>query len=124
MLKKIQDEDGNPGVGLVKHLLTYGQQQGFTVILEGILSNLKYGEMLREFIATFDKSYVYYFDIPFEETLRRHTLRHKVNDFGEDEMRDWWKEKDYLNVPGERILGQELSEDEVVELILKDVEHS
>lgn len=39
--------------------------------------------------------YTYYFDIPFEVTVRRHSQRH-ISSFGEKQMRSWWKEKDTL----------------------------
>lgn len=56
-------------------------------------------------------------DISFNETLRRHNLRYKNNDFGEVEMREWWKEKDYLGVEGEKTLAEALSEDELARVI-------
>mgnify|MGYP003511359833 CR=1 FL=1 len=31
----------------------------------------------------------YYFDIPFEETVKRHQERH-ITSFGEEKMRSWW----------------------------------
>ena len=37
--------------------------------------------------------YAYYFDIPFEETVRRHNTRDKKQEFGEEDMRRWWREK-------------------------------
>lgn len=118
---KINDKEGHPVVGLIDHLARYCKKQNYDILIEGILSEKKYGEMLRKLISEFDESYVYYMDIPFEETLRRHSLRHKNNDFGEAEMREWWKDKDYLGVEGEKILGEDLSEDELVRLILRDV---
>ena len=118
---KVNDKVGNPVVGLIKRLAVYGKETGYDVVLEGILSKNKYGDMLCSLTEEFDAVYVYYLDIPFEETLRRHNMRHKNSDFGEDEMREWWKEKDYLGVENERILGENLSEDELVEVILSDV---
>lgn len=90
-------------------------------MLEGVLSENKYNDMLRDLMKEFDTTHVYYLDIPFEETLRRHNMRHKNSDFEEAEMRDWWKEKDYLGSKNERILGEDLSAGELVELILGDV---
>lgn len=119
---KLNDKEGHPVVGLIEHLATYGNKQGYDILIEGILSEKKYGVMLRKLISEFNESYVYYMDISFDETLRRHNLRHKSNDFGEAEMQEWWKDKDYLGVEGENILGEELSEDELVRLILRDVQ--
>lgn len=116
---KVKDKEGNPVIGLIEQLALYGKKTGYDVLLEGILSENKYGSMLRNLIGEFDESYVYYMDIPFNETLRRHNLRYKNSDFGEAEMREWWKEKDYLNVEGEKILGETLSEDELVASVLR-----
>lgn len=42
--------------------------------------------------------YAYYFDLPFEETLKRHQTKSNCHEFGEEEMRRWWKEKDFSDV--------------------------
>lgn len=60
--------------------------------------------MLHKLASNFDEVYVYYFDIPFEETLVRHASKSNTHEFGEKEMREWWNEKDYLNMPNEKIL--------------------
>ena len=36
--------------------------------------------------------------IPFEETLKRHQTKPNCNDFGEEAMRRWWREKDFSDV--------------------------
>ena len=36
-------------------------------------------------------------------------------------MREWWIEKDFLGVPGEKILSQDLSIENIVEKILSDM---
>ncbi|MDD3415912.1 MAG: hypothetical protein PHY47_18225 [Lachnospiraceae bacterium] len=43
----------------------------------------------------------YYFDLSFEETLKRHQTKTNCNDFGEKEMRRWWREKDFSDVLNE-----------------------
>jgi thymidylate kinase len=118
---KVEDKEGNPGVGLARQLVLYGKEQGYDVLLEGIFSKKKYGDMFHELLPQFDETFVYYFDIPFEETLRRHSTRDKTHDFGESEMREWWLEKDYLGIEGEQILGADVSEDALVEHILDDI---
>lgn len=62
-----------------------------------------------------------YFDIPFEETVRRHQMRDKCNEFGAEAMRKWWREKDYSDVLDERITGQEYDKDSIVNKIYCDV---
>jgi adenylate kinase family enzyme len=118
---KVHDKAGNPVIGLIERMALYGRDSGYDVIIEGILSEVKYGEMLRSLIPKFDAAYVYYFDIPFEETLRRHTSKPNAHEFGEKEMREWWKEKDYLGVPGERIIDHSMSQEQILSMILEDM---
>ena len=118
---KIEDKEGNPCVGLIENLVLYGKSLGYDIVLEGILSKKKYGDMLHKILNEFDKAYVYYFDISFDETLRRHKLREKSVEFGESEMSEWWKEKDYLGVPSEVVFHDNMTEDDLVKQILYDV---
>lgn len=48
-------------------------------------------------------------------------MKPNSHEFGEKEMQDWWKEKNYLGVRGEKAITEAMSEDEAVALILKDV---
>lgn len=68
-----------------------------------------------------DNIYAYYFDIPFEETVRRHQMRDKRNEFGAEAMRKWWREKDYSDVLDERTIGLECDKDSIVNKIYCDV---
>lgn len=51
---KVDDTEGNPSIDLIYEMCMYGNRMGRTVILEGILSNRKYGAMLRRLMADFD----------------------------------------------------------------------
>ena len=61
--------------------------------------------------------YAYYFDIPFEETVRRHNTRDKKQEFGEEDMRRWWREKDFSSVFNEKIITSDIDADSIVEMI-------
>ncbi len=111
-------------IELIKLIVEFGRRQRRIVILEGILAKKKYGKMLQELIKDFDEAHVYYFDLPFEETLKRHVSKPNAHEFGENEMREWWNEKDYLGVLGEKVLGQELSAQTIVDQIIADVDTS
>ena len=66
--------------------------------------------------------FAYYYDLPFEETLRRHSTKPNRGDFGESEMRRWWREKDFLPQISETVLTQTVGIDEAVSRILHDVQ--
>jgi hypothetical protein cdivTM_05862 len=90
------------------------------VILEGILSSKKYGAMLRQLLNDFQgDKLVYYFDISFEETVRRHATKPNAHEFGELEMRRWWKEKDYLYFENEFLIRNDTSQEDLINMILK-----
>jgi len=117
---RVSDEINNPSGELVSILGMYGNSIGYDVIIEGIFPKEKYESMLKELTEKFNGStHAYYFDISFDETLRRHQT--KSADFGEKEMRDWWREKDYLGTEGEKYISENLSEDEIVDLIYQDI---
>jgi adenylate kinase family enzyme len=117
---KVHDTAGNSATGLIKQMAGYGRDNGYDVIIEGILSEVKYGEMLRSLTSQFEESHVYYMEIPFDETLRRHISKPNAHEFGEKEMREWWKEKDYLNLPGETIIDHLMSEEQILRMMLDD----
>lgn len=106
---------------LIELIVEFGRKQNRVVILEGILSKKKYGTLLGRLAGRFDKTYVYYLDLPFAETLRRHKTKPNAHEFGEKEMREWWNDKDYLGIANEKILTKELSVDDVVNKIIDDM---
>ncbi len=108
-------------IELIELVVEFGRKQERTVILEGIFSVKKYGPMLRKLMSKFDEAHVYYFDLSFEETLVRHASKPNADDYGEKEMREWWNEKDYLGTPGEKILHDGLSIEDIVQGIIKDI---
>ena len=113
----LKERDGidPPALPLIKQMLRYGSENCEVVILEGIFIADWYRELFEAAIEMYGSDiYAYYFDIPFEETLRRHQTRSKAFEFGEDEMREWWKEKDYLDLIKETIITKDKSKDEIV----------
>lgn len=63
------------------------------------------------------KNILHYFDLTFEETLRRHLTRSKCREFGEEAMRRWWREKDFSDVLKEvRITAEKEMEDIVTDI--------
>ena len=119
---RVKDSESNPAIQLIYDLCMYGNNVGYTVILEGILSNKKYGAMLQRLLNDFQgEKLIYYFDVSFEETVRRHATKPNAHEFGESEMRQWWKDQDVLGVPGGRRIGETLAQAESVDMIHRDV---
>lgn len=107
---------------LMISLLKYGKQNSEVTILEGILPSKEYQPLFEAALEEYGQNiYSYYYDLPFEETLRRHGTKPNRNEFGETDMRRWWIEKDYLSSIPQTILKKELSLEDAVERIYRDV---
>lgn len=108
---------------LLIQMLEYGRKNSAVTILEGILYSGYYGPLFQRAIEEYgeDNIYAYYYDLPFEETLRRHDTKPNRFDFGEEDMRRWWNEKDYIGIIPEEIITAEVSLSEAVERIYQAV---
>lgn len=120
---KVHDREGNLSIELIRQIAEYGKGRCKFVIVEGILNESCYGDMLKNLIQFYDqKAFAYYFDLTFEETVSRHHSRAKKNEFGEDSLRTWWHPKDYLGVAGETLLTNDMSQEDILKLILKQLQ--
>lgn len=107
---------------LLLELALYGKSNCNIVILEGILNSKWYKSLFENLLDKFQAQiFAYYFDIPFEETLNRHQQKPNAHEFGEKEMRDWWNEKDLLDIIPEVLLYKELSLNEIVDTMYQDI---
>lgn len=115
-----QDQEAQP---LMKNLLRFGHENCKVTIMDGIYKKEKYEELLYLAKNLYgNEIYAYYFDLPFEETLRRHQTRWKVSEFGEQEMKRWWADRDFIGFISEKVITKELSKDEIVNIIKNDLE--
>ena len=96
---RVKDGENTIALPLMEELMRYGRKNSEIVILEGILNSEWYLRLFELAVDLYDKNvYAYYFDLPFEETLKRHRTKPNCNEFGKEEMRRWWKEKDYVSI--------------------------
>jgi hypothetical protein len=80
-----------------------------------------YGRMLAGLVVDHaDLARAYYLDVPWAETLRRHASKPQAAEYGESEMRDWYRERDLLPGGLEQIVPASSSLDETVRRILAD----
>ena len=115
---RVKDGENTEAISLMKELLAYGREHSDIVILEGIMYADWYKPLFELAIQLYDtKVYAYYFDIPFEETLKRHQTKPNCNEFGEEAMRKWWREKDFSSVFNEKIITSDIDADSIVEMI-------
>lgn len=72
----VNDREDTPALPLMEELLIYGSKHSDFVILEGIMNRVWYKPLFELAVRLYDTEvYAYYFDLTFEETLRRHLTR-------------------------------------------------
>ena len=114
----VSDGPDTPAIPMLKELLRYGKTHCETVILEGIMVADWYHPLFELAKELFGKNiYAYYFDIPFEETIKRHKTRSQSNEFGEEAMREWWVDKDYSDILDETAITADKDQETIVQEI-------
>jgi predicted kinase len=112
------DVDGGIAPALIAPTVRFALDHGYHVVLEGILARERYGAMLTDLRhAHRGRTAVYYLDVSWEETLRRHAGRPQAAEFGAADMRTWWLPRDLLGVAGEQVITEELPLAETVDLV-------
>lgn len=119
---KVKDGENTQAIPLMKELLIYGNNHSDVVILEGIMYADWYKPLFELAGRLYGSNiYAYYFDLSFEETLRRHQTKPNCHEFGEEAMRRWWREKDFSDILNEVSITAEKSMDSIVENIYDTV---
>lgn len=92
---------------------------GYDVILEGILSVRAYGKVLDQIFKEHpSENYMYYFDISLEETLKRHQVRKTAkHKFGEEDMKEWYSAAHSSGHELEQIIPESYSKEETLKFI-------
>ena len=115
---KVKDGENSLAIPLMKELLIYRNTHSNVVILEGIMYADWYKPLFELAVQLYDTEiYAYYFDLPFEETLKRHQTKPNCHEFGEEAMRRWWREKDFSDILNEVSITSEKD----IESIVKDI---
>lgn len=110
---------------LMIELLKYGKAHSEITIMEGVLPAEAFCRLFETALEEYGQNiFAYYYDLPFEETLRRHSTKPNRNDFGEQDMRRWWREKDFLPIISEQVFHKDLSLETVVDMIYNQVSAS
>lgn len=113
------DRPGAANVGLIDLTARYALDAGFHVVVEGILYADHYGEMLARLRADHrGPTHGYYLDIPFQETLARHATRPQASEYGETQMRDWYRPLDLLPGGLETVIRSDSSLHETIDRIM------
>lgn len=117
---KEKETEGNNNIALIKQTVEFALEHRYTVILEGILYFPRYGEMLKTLVEQCPDNYFYYFDVSFDETLKRHATKPNSHEFGEKEMREWYKPRDLTHFETEKVIPESYSLEQTVQFICSE----
>lgn len=106
----------------ISTLLEESLKDSRNVVLEGILGSKRYDSLFASILKKpSSDNYFFYMKVSFEETLRRHKTKPNKHEFGEKEMKEWYKENDLLSCAQEIILPERNSLEENLKIILKTI---
>lgn len=117
---KEKEGAGTDNIDLIEQTVTFALGRGYDAILEGILAADRYGPMLRRLARTPAGSHFYYLDVSFAGTLVRHRSKPNAHEFGEAEMRAWYRENDLLRFTAETVITETSSQQQTVARILAE----
>ncbi|MDO5156795.1 MAG: kinase [Eubacteriales bacterium] len=120
----VKDGKDTLAIPLLMELLRYGRNNSEVVILEGILVADWYRLLFELAVELYGTNiYAYYYDISFEETIKRHQTRSTRCEFGEKTMKSWWVDKDYSEILNEVMITESQSKEEIVQEIYNDIQN-
>ena len=123
IILKENDRPGGVNIGLIDQIARHCLDQGYHVVLDGILYADRYEQMLaglhREHLGI---SCFYYLDVSIEETLRRHAMRPQASEFGPGDMRGWYRPRDLLAAVPEHVIPETSTAQETADVILAETQ--
>lgn len=119
---KQADDPGNPAIGLMDLTARYALDHGYHVVVEGILFSQSHAEMLTALVRDHaGQSVCFYYELSFEETVRRHASKPQAAEYGPDLMQGWYREHDQIPALNETIIGPRDSLDDAVSRMMDAV---
>ena len=116
------DQAGLPNLGLIDVTVRYALDAGYHVILEGTFGAPRYGDMLGRLAGDHrGLTKLYYFDIPLEETQRRHRTK-PVTTVTPEKLGEWYNDRDLLGFVEESIITADESEEQIVARLVSEVD--
>ena len=119
---RVKDQPANPAIGLIDLTTRYALDYGYHVVVEGIMGSKSYGEMLTSLVTDHaGRSACFYYDLEFDETVRRHAGKQNSHEYGPGLMREWYCQSDLIPALQETIHGPEVSLDAAVSMMMDAV---
>lgn len=116
-----RDVPGGANIDLIDQTARLALARGYHTIMEGIFNADHYGAMLTALISDHPgRAFAYFLDVPFPETLRRDAAKTGLLEYGEAEMRQWYRGLDLLPGGVEQVIPAESSLEDTVDMIMAD----
>ncbi|MFE5030153.1 AAA family ATPase [Streptomyces sp. NPDC056656] len=119
-----RDRPDGANIGLIDLTARYALDNGFHVVVEGILYADRYGGMLQDLVRAHQGvTRCYYLHMPFEETVVRHATKPDAEylaHVNETHLRDWYREKDLLPGALETVIDASSALDDTIQQILRE----
>ncbi|RZE14631.1 AAA family ATPase [Streptomyces albidoflavus] len=119
-----RDRPGGANIGLIDLTARYALDNGFHVVVEGILYADRYGTMLQDLVRAHQGvTRCYYLHVPFEETVLRHATKPDAEylaHVNEGHLRGWYREMDLLPDAVETVIGAASTLDDTVRQIMRE----
>jgi 2-phosphoglycerate kinase len=107
-------------IKLIEEMVKFSLKNSFHVVLEGILTMKLYGKMLKRISKLTNNSYFFYFDLPYEETFKRHKSKKLSKQISPEKHKSWYLKKDVTNFKNEKLINEKMKIDEIVNYIIKE----
>jgi thymidylate kinase len=112
------DQPDGANIAAIEQLALLALDRGFHALVEGIMPSARYAGMLARLAQRHTgPSFFFYFDVSFEETVRRHGTRPKATAFDAEEMRSWYQHRDLLEQPRETVVGESSTLAQTIDLV-------
>lgn len=116
-----RDRPGAANIGLIDMVARYSLDAGYHVVVEGILYADHYGAMLTRLRTDHrGPTHGYYLHVPLQETLVRHATKPQADEYGERELRDWYRPLDLLPEGNETVIGADSALEVTVDRVMLD----
>ncbi|MFJ4679264.1 kinase [Kitasatospora sp. NPDC088783] len=116
-----RDVPGGANIPLIGLVARHALDAGFHTVVEGILDAGRYGAMLTGLAAAHrGRTFLYYLDVGFDETVRRHATRPLSAEVSAEQMAGWYRPLDLLRGGLEHVIGEDSTLDDTVTRILAD----
>jgi chloramphenicol 3-O-phosphotransferase len=116
-----RDTPDGANIGLIDAVARYALDHGYHVVVEGILYAAHYGPMLDALRKDHrGRTHLFYLDVPFEETLRRHATKPQAAEYGEPEMRSWYRPFDLLPGGIETVIPESSTLADTVDRVIRE----